>query len=263
MEAGLERAGDGLDLLGRVEQEHPRLGHAPAVGAEGRIRRQRVRRRLHAVVERGADDLPRPVHAAGRHAGGGDRPQERLDLGRGDLRRRPVAERGHDESRRRARAPLVRCPRLGEVGLVGADRRGLGAADLLQPLQVPVRELTEGDAARAALALDALGLVEVLDVAADELGGGDVRTPLVEVPVGHAAAARHPAAGVVPGQPRPSDAALDLAAAVAELRLVVHLAALLDDDQRGGRNGVCREASHGGTKSVEYQQSTTHRGVPL
>ena len=60
-----------------------------------------------------------------------------------------------------------------------------------------MRELAEGDAARAALALDALGLVEVLDVAADELGGGHVRTPLVEVPVGHAAAARHPAAGAV------------------------------------------------------------------
>jgi hypothetical protein len=53
-----------------------------------------------------------------------------------------------------------------------------------------VRELAEGDAARAALALDALGLVEVLDVGGDELGGGHVRAPLVEVPVGHAAAAR-------------------------------------------------------------------------
>ncbi len=52
-----------------------------------------------------------------------------------------------------------------------------------------MRELAERDAARAALALDALGLVEVLDVAADELGGGHVRTPFVEVPVGHAAAA--------------------------------------------------------------------------
>ena len=102
-----------------------------------------------------------------------------------------------------------------------------------------MRELTERDAARAALALDALGLVEVLDVGADELGGGHVRTPLVEVPVGHAAAARPPPACVVPGQPCPSNAPLDLAAAVAELRLVVRLAALLADDQCGGWNGVC------------------------
>jgi len=99
-----------------------------------------------------------------------------------------------------------------------------------------VRELTERDPAGAALALDALGLVVVLDVAGDELGGGDVCTPLVEVPVRHAAATPHPAAGDVPGQPRPSDPALDLVAAVAELRLVMHLAALLDEDERRGRN---------------------------
>ncbi|MDQ6776673.1 MAG: hypothetical protein M3071_10765 [Actinomycetota bacterium] len=51
-----------------------------------------------------------------RHAGGSDRPQQCLDLGGGDLRRRLVAERGQDEPRRRARASLVWSPRLGKVG---------------------------------------------------------------------------------------------------------------------------------------------------
>jgi hypothetical protein len=103
-----------------------------------------------------------------------------------------------------------------------------------------MRELSERDAARAPLALDALGLVEVLDVAADEFGGGHVSTPFVEIPVGHTTAAWPPAARVVTSQPRPSDTPLHLAAAVAELRLVVRLGALLSDDQCGGWNGVCR-----------------------
>jgi len=94
-----------------------------------------------------------------------------------------------------------------------------------------VSELPELDCARSALALDALCLVEVLDVAAHEIGGGHVRTPLVEVTDGHPAAARLPVTGVILGQPSAPDAPLDLAAAVAELRLVVHLAMLLADDQ--------------------------------
>src|SRR5450631_1912799 len=126
-----------------------------------------------------------------------------------------------------------------------------------------MRELAERDPARAPLALDALGLVEVRDVGVDELGGGHVRTPLVEVSLGHAAAARPPPACVVPGQPCPSDAPLDLVAAVAELRLVVHRAALLADDQCRGRNGVRWRHHTKERNSVEYHQSTTRRGVPL
>jgi hypothetical protein len=115
-----------------------------------------------------------------------------------------------------------------------------------------VRELTEGDAARAPLARDALNLFGVRHVGADELGSGHVSTPFADVPVGHTTAAWPPAAGVVTGQPRSSDASLHLPAAVAELRLVVRFAALLADDQCGGWNGVYQRP--------HAKQSTT--GIP-
>ena len=159
---------------------------------------------------------------------------------------------------------VVPVPRL--CGVPGSARsdwwerivEGLAPRTFSSHSQVPVRELAERDAACAALALDALCLVEVLDVGADELGGGHVRPPLVEVPVGHAAAARPPTACVVPGQPRPSDAPLHLVAAVAELRLVVHLAALLDgrSDWRSER-GLSEASDEGEISGVpaEYHSS--------
>ena len=82
---------------------------------------------------------------------------ERVHRGYSHWRRRPVTERGHDQSRGCAGAALVRCARLGQVGLVGTDRRGLGAPDLLlgmfvlgdaQPSEIATlgRALSEGAA---------------------------------------------------------------------------------------------------------------------
>jgi hypothetical protein len=103
-----------------------------------------------------------------------------------------------------------------------------------------VRELTEGDPARAPLTLDTVHLVEVRDVGAHDLRSGHGRTPLVEVPVGHAPATRDPSACGFPRQPGRFDTPLDLLAGVAELRLVERLALVLAEEQEGGGEGVPR-----------------------
>jgi hypothetical protein len=64
------------------------------------------------------------------------------------------------------------------------------------------RAIAERDPACAALAFDAIGLVEVLDVGADDLSRGHVRPPHVQVRVGHAAATPPPTACVVPDRER-------------------------------------------------------------
>ena len=91
------------------------------------------------------------VHAAGADALACVRDEQLLDLGRRDLRRWHVAERGHDASDRHAAAAAVRRAGLGEHRTVVAQRCRLGAEDELDVLEPRVRERAEGRTAGSGL----------------------------------------------------------------------------------------------------------------
>jgi hypothetical protein len=71
-----------------------------------------------------------------RDAHCGDRSQKIFDLSGCHLASSPVAESSHDEAAGSAGAAAVGSPGLGEEQAVIAERRGLGALDVLKPLQV-------------------------------------------------------------------------------------------------------------------------------
>ena len=109
---------------------------------------------------------------------------------------------------------------------------------MLQPRKVGVSDLSEGDAARPAFGGDPLGVVQIRDVAIDELGGGNVGTALIKRSLGNPPPPRGPRSGrLIADQPCRSDPALDLPAGVAELRVVQRLTVLLADDEERRRSG--------------------------
>ncbi len=147
MGSGLEGAREGLDLLDAVVGERTWLGFAAAVGPLGRVLGQAPRVRAHPVVEDGMDQLARLVDRARRDAGGGDLPEQEIDLARRDLARRPVAEGAHDPAGGMAGAAEVGDTRLGQLRAQRPERRGLGPPHVGQPREVIERDLAERDAA--------------------------------------------------------------------------------------------------------------------
>ena len=108
-----------------------------------------------------------------------------------------------------------------------AQRRRLRALHNLQPPQVFVGDLTESHAGRLAFALDALDFNSVGHVFSDDLSRGYVGAAFVVIALAHTAATCAPTI-VIALQPSRPDTAFDLLAVVAELRLEVDLAALLE-----------------------------------
>jgi len=119
------------------------------------------------------------------------------------------------------------------VGVV-AQRCGLGCLDIAQPGEVIGSQLAERDALQAALAF-ALFLVGCFGgVRGDDARRCGVRAPLVKDVLRHAPAASAPT-GPVALEPRRPDPALDLLAAVAELRFIKRAAVVLAHNEAGGR----------------------------
>ena len=136
-------AGERLDLLGRVEVQAGALGLGAAVGSGRRVAREPERRLVARVVEDRADELARLVDRARRDAARGLLGEHRVDLAGRDLVGGPVAECVHDEP-----AVLAAPAAVGRAGLdqqvaVLTQRRGLRAADLLEPVEVRVGDHAE------------------------------------------------------------------------------------------------------------------------
>ena len=234
-----ESSRQSLDLLGRVERQHARPGFATLVRAGRRVRRQTIRSVFHAVAVDGGDERAVLVHRPSRRFRRAHGGEHRLNVPDGHRRGRQCAEYGHDVPRRLALPSLVGDAGLTEqVGVVG-ERRWLRALHVGKPAQVAVRDLAERHASRVALALDSLAVARVLDVGGDELCRGDVGPAFVVETLTNAAATRTPAAcGGIALKPSRTDATLDLASVVAELRLVEDGAAFLaDHDSRSRTRG--------------------------
>jgi len=151
MRAGRERLCERFDLFRRIEGEQRLIWLTSTVGVLGRIRRQRVRARPHAVVEDRADQLPCLVQRPGSGAGSSDGPKELLDLAGRDLANWTIAEGGHDQTGGGATTPALCLAGLCEQATMIPERRGLGAPDLVEPEQVLRRQLPKAHAAPAPL----------------------------------------------------------------------------------------------------------------
>jgi hypothetical protein len=142
--AGGNGASERLDLFGRVEIQPRAFRLGATVGGRGRVARQTEGRLAATVVVDRADELARLVDGARSQPGRRQLGEHRVDIARGDLRGRPVAEGLHDQPLIDAGPATVRRPGLGEQVAVLAQRRRLGAADLLKPAHVRARHISKG-----------------------------------------------------------------------------------------------------------------------
>jgi len=185
------------DLLGLVEVEHHGVRLASLRRGSGDVG-------LDAVLLGPADRVPEDrAHqlAVDVDRALGDRllveaSEPALDLRRGDRRDRLAAELGEHAAAGFAPPALARGLGRGpEHVAVAAERRGLGAVDVLDVVQPVGGDLVEGD--RAGLRSGG----ELRLALVDEAAHLDDRGLLVEAPVGHAPAAPAPVAGAVAVEP--------------------------------------------------------------
>ena len=175
------------------------------------------------------------VDRAGGHALAVQLAQETRHVLGGDLRRGPIAERGHDRAGALAFASPVWRAGLGQHVAVVAQRGGLGAALVLQVLQPLRRQLAEGHAAFAALTLARLDCSLLAVVLGDQLSHAHRRALLVEVALRYSPAPHDPPAVVDRSlKPRRPHAALHLSSCAPPLGLVDRTVRPAHDYERAG-----------------------------
>ncbi len=124
---------------GQGHRDHHRQVGAPLLGPLVlQLRRQLRDRRL-------ANELAVAVDRPRRDAACGDLREQRVHLARRHIGRGAVAERGHDLGAERSRPTAVRRAGLRQRVAVLAQRRRLGVSHMLEPVQVRVGDLAEGD----------------------------------------------------------------------------------------------------------------------
>lgn len=169
---------------GQGHRDHHRQVGAPLLGPLVlQLRRQLRDRRL-------ANELAVAVDRPRRDAACGDLREQRVHLARRHIGRGAVAERGHDLGAERSRPTAVRRAGLRQRVAVLAQRRRLGVSHMLEPVQVRVGDLAEGDRRVGGALPRQRPLAQVALGLAHEPVLGDDRGLLVEVAgLGAAAAA--------------------------------------------------------------------------